>query len=163
MSWYEYVALVVGVLASIQAARMTIWRWGKGMFHGAQAVGKFGEALPKLSALPTRMDSLDAKLDTVRVEVRQYSETDNAAHEAMTQELREHMTVEEEVSHYQEKAWLSLIETQHRLTQGQADVRHEINNVRQIVMNIVETGAGDRWRLSHHSGDETLPEVQQSS
>lgn len=138
MAWYEITVLVIGVPGSIEIARRTVWKWFRGLMRGWRAIEKFGQALPDLSALPKTLPRLETKIDAA-----------TKAADEVKAELREHMAIEDAASLVHEKAWAQLIATQHQLAKGQADTRHEIDNLRQIVMNGLDTGAGDRWRLTH--------------
>lgn len=148
MRWYEITGLVVGVLASVEAARRTVWQSFRGLMRGAHAVAKFGKVLPDLSDLPSRMDRVEKKIDTARTEVRDYAETDQEAHKVLTQELRDHMGSEDAASLIHEKAWAALIATQHQMVATIGGLRSDMDTVRQISMNTLETGSGDRWRLT---------------
>ena len=148
MTGIEIAGIVIGGLASGEAARRTVWKWGRSLMHGSRAIAKFGKALPDLSMLPETLPMLGEKIDMAAAEAR-----------LVRKELREHMRVEDEVALINEKAWVNLIRTQHQLTQGQAHVRHEVANLQQIVMNQQESGSGDRWRLSQHPAEGTPADV----
>lgn len=85
------------------------------------------------------MDQFEKKLESTRQEVMDGR-----------QELRDHMDIEDEIGLQHEQAWVKLLETQHVLARGQADIHHEVENLQQIVMNQQEAGTGDVWRLNRH-------------
>lgn len=145
MRWYEWLALSAGGIISLEAARRTVWQWLKSLVRGIYGVVKFGQAIPDLSALPGVAKRLETQHEVLRAEVI-----------AARQDLKDHMTIEDQAALTTEKAWASLIAGQSAMVVSVADLRHELNTVRQIVMNQVELGSGDRWRLTHHHED--IPE-----
>ena len=129
MAWWQIVGVAVGVLAGLAAARKFLWAVLKGMVA-------LGDVLPHLMDLPGKLDEVAEKAD------RNYGAT-----QRVSDELREHMRYEDEIQLIEQKGWAGMITRQERVEHVMSGVQLEVNNVRQIVMNVVETGAGDRWRL----------------
>lgn len=134
MLWWQYVLVAFGAVTTIQAARSDLWK-------GLHAIMKFGDALPEIAKFPETVERLRREVIATRTD------------------LREHMDVEDITNLGVEKALVGVIGRQEKLDINMGRIGHELNNVRQIVMNTVETGSGDRWRLAAHVDAELIKEA----
>ena len=139
MSWYEWVAAGAGVVIAVAAARKVVWQ-------GLRAFTRFGEAVPSLTTLPEAVDVLRAEIHGLREEMAGQGE-------AIRTDLREHMNNEDLSTLGTEKVLVGVIARQEKMDISLREVVYGLTTVRQILMNAVELGAGDRWRMNNTNPD----------
>ena len=137
MSNWQLALTVVGGLTTLEVGRRTFWKGLKGFI-------RLGDALPHLVDFPQDVKGL-------REEIRQSH--DEAI--LLRADLREHMDVEDSLALGVEKVLANMIVRQEKVDVTLNSVQHEVHNAQQIVMNIVEAGSGDRWRLDRLQPPET--------
>lgn len=130
MTAAELTLVIVGIPSGLELGRRTVWRWLRGGV-------KIGDALPLLPTLPQELKALKDEVAASRGETA-----------LARQELRDHVALEVEGNKLLEQAVLSLVGRQERIEGTLQRMGSQIHTVQQTVMNLVEPGAGDRWRLT---------------
>lgn len=144
MDWWEIALIALGVPVAFETARRTIWQGLKGMVS-------LGSALPNLAELPHEVRVLSETVERTKLHLL-------AAVESVRIDLKTHMDVEDVAAIASEKVLAAVIVRNEKLDISMQQVHHEINNVRQIVMNSLELGSGDRWRLRGQHGESEITE-----